>query len=102
MKNRKDTTTAEDKYFLKFFPEYKEKEKSSIKVTEPVRGKKKRQEMKGYTCNECEGFFKACKGLLPINIIDKCSRHRYDETHPKTPDTPKGYWDLNFFEDVDE
>ncbi|XP_034233350.1 endoglucanase-like [Thrips palmi] len=51
-----------------------------------VRGKR-RKNLPGYACEECENFYKA-SGLTQKDI-QQCTRHR----GPKRPRTPEGYWD---------
>lgn len=71
-----------------------------------VRNKMTRDDLvgatRGFTCVDCEKFFKALgPGVLSPELVKRCSRHRCDkrETTPKNfggRTTPPGYWDLDF------
>jgi len=105
-RRRKTDDDDDDCDFFRFFPEHKKKNPSTVKTTEVVRGKKKRERMTSDVCHDCTEFYRACEHILPKKIVAKIikvhSRHRYDKTHTKTPRTPEGYWDMNFFESGDE
>ncbi|XP_034250508.1 uncharacterized protein LOC117650954 [Thrips palmi] len=57
----------------------------SEETTKKVRGKR-RKNLEGHTCEECEGFVKAAK--LSPKTVQACTRHR----GPKRPVTPEGFW----------
>ncbi len=52
---------------------------------EVVRGKRDREAMQGYRCDQCKEFYDAL-GVLP----HKCSKHKL---HRPPPDTPDGFWE---------
>lgn len=69
-------------------PNYKFKENT-------VRGKDKRQQLKGFDCKECEKYYSAL-GLSDEEKkerLKQCSRHR--ATHIP-PATPANFWELDF------
>jgi hypothetical protein len=80
----------------------KQQEKQStndFQYQEVVRGKKAREALRGYDCEECRGFLSAvCDhpggDVFDRNkLIQRCSRHRARNTPPSTPD---GFWELSF------
>ena len=70
-----------------------------IKFTEPIRKKDDRAQLPGFTCHECEKFYKLMveQGVIDSDsqkqtFLNKCSRHKAQYTPPSTPD---GFWDLS-------
>eukprot|EP01134_Creolimax_fragrantissima_P001556 CFRG1556T1 len=86
---------------LKRFLEYKatkdEEEKRRLpnyKYVEVVRGKDKRNKLKGYDCDGCRKFYENVKGdLTSAQRKQMISRHRHASSPPSTP---PGFWDLTF------
>jgi hypothetical protein len=54
-------------------------------VREVVRGKREREAMQGYECDQCKEFYDAV-GILPT----KCSKHRY---HRPPNEAPEEFWE---------
>jgi hypothetical protein len=63
----------------------KAKEVEKPNVREVVRGKRDREAMQGYQCDQCKELYDAL-GVLP----HKCSKHKM---HRPPPDTPDGFWE---------
>ena len=72
------------------------------KYHEVVRGKKAREELDGYDCDKCKGFFsavlsgKGAKVFERKNLICDCSRHRSKFSPDNTPD---GFWEMSFLDE---
>ena len=75
-----------------------------FKYEEVVRKKHIRTQMHGIDCDCCTGYYKETKDLHPVdptitaiyndnNRVQEVSRHR---VWSKRPDTPPGYWDVDF------
>jgi hypothetical protein len=52
---------------------------------EVVRGKRDREAMQGFQCDQCKQFYEAT-GIMP----ERCSKHKL---HRPPPDTPEGFWE---------
>ncbi|CEO97470.1 unnamed protein product (mitochondrion) [Plasmodiophora brassicae] len=64
-----------------------------------------RLELEGHDCSQCQGFYNAVGVNLPTNedrqplpndvntLVNAVSRHRSTR---RRPDTPEGYWNINF------
>ncbi len=72
---------------------------SNFQFQEVVRGKRAREELLGYDCEECMGFLNAVCNAPGGNVfnrgtlIQRCSRHR---AKYRPAETPEGFWDLSF------
>ncbi|RWS27362.1 DNA endonuclease RBBP8-like protein [Leptotrombidium deliense] len=65
----------------------------------PVRKKEERKLLGGYKCKECADYYSTFK-LSHDQLrhkLNKCSRHRYDYSPPKTP---PHFWDIDYFPDL--
>jgi len=76
--------------------------KKKIKcVDEPTRKKADREALPGHECEHCKKFYDAITedgGSFDRKVFVNCSsRHRH--LH-ETPNTPPGFWDLSFANDV--
>ncbi|CAG2107751.1 unnamed protein product [Medioppia subpectinata] len=70
--------------------------KMKIRTLGPVvREKSKRRQLDGFTCKECEDYYKT-RNLSDKGLKDRlkaCSRHRAQHSPPKSPDH---FWDTDF------
>jgi len=66
------------------------------KYVEVVRKKADREKLKGFSCAECEKFYKDenLTDSKKKEILNRCSRHRYQDTPP--PNTPDEFWEVGF------
>eukprot|EP00122_Pirum_gemmata_P006311 Pgem_evm1s5767 len=81
--------------------ENSEKEISKpFKYHQTVRNTTERKKLKGYSCRECEEFYKAAglqnmggEGECHQHHLNEVSRHRYvcSPNH-----TPEGFWNMSF------
>lgn len=94
---------SSDKSTLKNQKDSLQKNPSSFKYKEVVRGKNAREVLKGFDCEQCGGFFNAVlegKGSDLYNrndLICKCSRHRSKWSPDKTP---QDFWEMSFADSI--
>ncbi|KAI1307013.1 hypothetical protein HDE_00893 [Halotydeus destructor] len=67
-----------------------------IAETQSVRSKSERSKLNGFTCHDCQAYYKTFPNLTRGEIEDKiniCSRHRSKHA---TPPSPEHFWDVDF------
>ena len=69
---------------------------SSFKYDEVVRNKRTREQLNGFTCTECEAFYRSenlSENELK-NVLKNCSRHKHKFAPP--PATQSEFWCIDF------